>query len=297
MKSLRVLLFRRLSIGVACALLLMATLLVVGCDNSSSGSSSDNDSGDDDDGQSDISIALKEVDDCGFPIVPIPEGCNDCHKTPPDTARHPENRRCYRCHGYVVGPDMQFVQAELHNNGKVEVAVGCSSCHGWDQGVAPPQNLHGLCGDDKPGVGSHAAMRRSPISAHRVNCSNCHLVPTGTWEPGHIDGDGKAEVQFKNLATLHDAQATWDGAKCSNVYCHGSTLEGGTATEPVWGDNSGKYSACGACHRITDPSGNADADCHSCHATSVDAQRNILRRGVHMNGVIDMATPEKGDAI
>ncbi|MDP8222590.1 MAG: CxxxxCH/CxxCH domain-containing protein [Candidatus Lernaella stagnicola] len=282
--------------GVCLVACLLAALFawVVACDNGSGSSGDGGTPADDDDGGLTGSVAMQDVDDCGFPVVPIPEGCSDCHKAPPQTARHPQNRRCYRCHGNVVGQDMKFVQVALHNNGEVNVAVGCSSCHGWDKGVSPPQNLNGNCSDDRKGVGSHQAMRRDAIPAHRTNCINCHDVPLGVWAAGHIDGDNKAEIHFQKLATIGGATPTWDGTTCSNVYCHGATLEGGTAKEPVWGDNSGKYGACGACHRLTDPQGNAAADCYACHADSVNPDRTIKRRGTHINGTIDMVTPTKG---
>lgn len=234
-------------------------------------------------------------DDCGYETLFVPEGCDVCHGAPPDTARHPENHRCYRCHGQVIDEDFAFVTSDLHNNGEVNVAVGCTSCHGWNLGASPPQNLKGECSVDKLGVGAHAAMRNATIEAHRVNCSNCHTVPLETWSAGHIDGDHWPEVEFKFLATANGANPAWTGESCANVYCHGATLQGGTLKEPNWYDVSGDASACGACHRITDPQGNADADCASCHPTTVEGTngRTISNRGTHINGVIDMLEGDK----
>lgn len=270
-------------------LLAFAAVFAAGCHSNGSGGDDDN-AGDDDD-DNDTSPAT--VDDCGFPIYEIPSGCANCHDMPPKTMRHPENARCYRCHGAVIAADYSFIQPALHQDGEVEYAVGCTSCHGWNLGTSPPQNLKGECGADKRGVGSHAAMRDDPIPAHRVNCSNCHVVPLEVWETGHIDGDGKVEVTFANLATINGARPVWDGTKCTGVYCHGATLQGGTYKEPVWGETGGKASQCGACHRLTDPEGNADANCAACHPTSVDAQRNILEAGTHINGVIDLPAKKK----
>jgi len=267
----------RIVFGIGLVFLILMFFLSFGC-------------GDDDDDDDDASGG--DDDDSAGPDITmesrIPKQCKTCHGAPPDTCRHPNNYRCSRCHGYVIDADLNWVQENLHNNGEVNYAVGCSSCHGWDQGVSPPESLTGQADEYKKGTGAHKAMRRDAIQAHRVNCINCHVVPTATWEEGHIDGDQTAEVVFGNLATHNGANPTWDGQTCSNTYCHGATLEGGTLKNPSWYDDTGAPGMCGACHRMTDPQGNADADCHSCHPTSVDAAQQLLERGTHINGTIDM---------
>lgn len=214
--------------------------------------------------------------------------CTRCHGFPPAVNGHVANDRCERCHGNVVDENQNIIQEALHQNDTVEVSVGCSSCHGWDQGISPPEDLSGSSDPSSRGVGAHEAMRRDAIPAHRVNCSNCHVVPVDPDDPAHIDGDNVAEVTFGMLATAGGAQPDWDGTTCRNVYCHGGTLEGGLHTEPEWTDTSGNASRCGACHRLTDPDGSSDADCSSCHPSSVDASRGILPYGEHINGMIDM---------
>ena len=216
------------------------------------------------------------------------EDCSRCHGFPPAVNGHVSNDRCGRCHGNVVDENQNIIQEALHQNDIVEVSVGCSSCHGWDQGVSPPEDLSGSSDPDSRGVGAHRAMRRDAIPAHRVGCPNCHVVPVDPADPAHIDGDNIAEVTFGMLATAGGAQPAWDGNTCRNVYCHGATLEGGTHIEPEWTDVSGSPSQCGACHRLTDPQGNTDSDCSACHPGSVDADRAILPFGEHINGRIDM---------
>ncbi len=266
-------------------LLFLLLALIAGCQSDGSGGN-DHHNADDD-------TADGEVDDCGFTIVKVPDGCDKCHGAPPNSARHPENNRCYRCHGNVIAQDFAWVQEKLHNNGTVDYAVGCTSCHGWNQGVSPPQNLRGQCSVDQPGVGAHAAMRNATLPVHQVACTNCHTVPLNTWAAGHIDGDKKAEVTFANLAILDGAHPVFDGKKCTSVYCHGATLTGGTLTEPSWTDTSHAASRCGACHRLTDPQGNTDVDCHSCHPTTVDESGAILPRGTHINGYVDGTADQK----
>lgn len=240
----------------------------------------------------DVDTGPSAPESCVYPGVFPPAECSSCHDAPPTTATHPPNPWCWRCHGYVVDANYDFVQPALHNNGTVDVALGCTSCHGWNLDTAPPQGLDGSCDYGSERTGAHAAMRRGGPAAHRTGCNNCHLVPDDTWSTGHIDGDGKAEVVFGVLATADGAQPTWDGETCSNVYCHGATLSGGDLKTPNWRDKSRRAGRCGACHRLTDPDGNEDADCSSCHPTSVDADRNILEFGTHINGHIDMGGDE-----
>ena len=100
----------------------------------------------------------------------------------------------------------------------------------------------------------------------------------------------RAEVRFSHLAVHDGANPGYDAEThvCSNVYCHGATLPGGDHKEPGFYDTSGAAAQCGACHHLTDPDGNEDADCSSCHPTSVDSERHILSLGSHLNGHIDM---------
>lgn len=241
-------------------------------------------------GVGEAEVATPTTDDCGFPLVVVPDTCTGCHGAPP-AAPHVPNARCERCHGYDVGVvdgRMAITRPELHQDGTVDVAVGCSSCHGWNLGVSPPQDLRASCDPASRGVGSHRAMREAPLLAHRVGCPNCHVVPTAVDQAGHLDGDNRAEVSFGLLAAAGGAAPVWNGTTCSSVYCHGATLTGGDHKTPTWGDASGRAAACGACHRLTDPSGDAEADCSSCHPTSLDEARDLLPAGTHLNGVIDL---------
>jgi predicted CxxxxCH...CXXCH cytochrome family protein len=261
--------------------LLLLVVAALGCTPDASAPSSA------DDVAADITASDTPVapPNCSFPDVTVPSSCTTCHGAPPDIITHPPNPACWRCHGHVVDKDLGFLPTELHKNGAVDVMVGCSSCHGWDLGVSPPQGLSGECLYGGPGVGAHAAMRRYAIPAHRTGCVNCHQVPT-EWDDGHIDGD--AEVVFRGLAVRDGAAPVWDGDTCSGVYCHGATLAGGDHKVVGWWDTDGAASRCGACHQLTDPSGDPDADCHSCHPSSVGEDQQPLPFGNHINGRIDL---------
>jgi predicted CxxxxCH...CXXCH cytochrome family protein len=286
---------RRIRIIIAALTVLCVFILFPACTHKNQGDDSSNAADDTAGDDTDQGVPPGALDDCNFRTPIIPHGCDDCHGTPPVSSRHPPNNKCWRCHGNVVDEDLHFVNVSLHKNGTVDYSVGCNSCHGWDTDVSPSQNLKGECGIEKSGNGAHKAMRFASIPANSVNCTNCHKVPLTTWEKGHIDGDNKSEIVFSNLATMNGAKPVWNDTTktCSGVYCHGATLTGGTLKEPNFYDASHKAGQCGACHRLTDPSGNTGVDCHSCHPTTVAEDGTLIPRGTHLNGVIDMADKSK----
>jgi predicted CxxxxCH...CXXCH cytochrome family protein len=221
------------------------------------------------------------------PVV-TPTGCAVCHGMPPTEKNHPPNARCWRCHGYTIERGFTFANEKLHQNGKVDVAVGCTSCHGWNLGVSPPPDLTGDCTAGTRGVGAHLAMRMAALPVHKVGCSNCHPVPLALGSPGH--NDGKRDVVFAELAIAGGVKPTWDGQKCADVYCHGATLTGGTLKTPSWTDTSRAAGACGACHALATPDGKTGVDCSPCHPTTVGKDGKLLPRGTHLNGKVETFT-------
>jgi predicted CxxxxCH...CXXCH cytochrome family protein len=185
--------------------------------------------------------------------------CGSCHGNPP--ANH-SNPRCNECH-----PS----DPAKHVDGTVELGDGsgnCSACHG-----------------QPPSTGAHLAHTSAP---HRLSkpfgCGECHFVPTALMDPGHIDHDRAVEFPAGTSALARTGGATpaFDGARCTNVYCHASAT-------PGWSDGA-SASQCGACHGIP-PADAAHAptlglgDCHTCHRT-VDAS-GTLNPATHINGVVD----------
>lgn len=161
----------------------------------------------------------------------------------------------------------------------------CASCHGADfsggtakvsclgchrQGPTACTTCHG----DGPTTKAHLAH-----AGNHVPCAECHTVPARWDDDGHILHDGvaitgPAKVTFGALAATTHAPAdragapSWDGATCSNVYCHGDALHaaGGAATRPRW-DDPARAGACDRCHASPPPS-HARADCATCHPAS-----------------------------
>ncbi len=259
----------------------LALLLIAASTAGCGGSSSPAEGADNDSDNSETETEQPATDSCGAKIVPVPKGCDGCHGAPPVLGGHPQNKKCFQCHGDVIDADFNPVQAALHKNGKIDVTVeGCGSCHGDKADGAPPKDLRGECSAANAGVGSHAA--------HAGMCADCHAVPDKTDAEGHIDSDGKAEVKFSGTAAADGASPKYENKTCSSVYCHGATLTGGTNKTPAWGDASGKAKECGACHALASPTGDVNADCNSCHSTTVDKDKKIIQGGAHINGVKDV---------
>lgn len=147
--------------------------------------------------------------------------------------------------------------------------VSCLSCH--PAGPTACVTCHGS------GPTSNAHVQHAGASVH---CNECHVVPSSWDQDGHILHDGvaittPAQVTFGARAALSIDPAdragppTWDGATCTNVYCHGAVLHaaGGTKTAPRWSDPT-PAGGCTQCHGDPPPTANhARTDCATCHPT------------------------------
>lgn len=139
--------------------------------------------------------------------------------------------------------------------------TSCDTCHG-----APPQS------------GAHLR--------HGGDCSACHPVPAAWDAPGHIlAADGKPK---QGAVVAFDARAAregpgragppaWDGATCSNIYCHGGAFADSAAGDrrPAW---SGGPMGCSSCHGAPPASHAPDGPaCAVCHLAAV-----------HLDGVVQV---------
>lgn len=173
----------------------------------------------------------------------------------------------------------------------------CSQCHGDSESPAPPKSINGGTATTDMSVGahrSHLAASESSTFHAPVLCASCHLVPDEVQSPGHLDdGDNRAELTFGALARTGGSEPVLntDGS-CSNVYCHGSTLSGGTLNTPTWNIVNATARECGSCHGAPPPSPHpADENCGTCHpSVSVADNRVFLDPSLHINGVLDVST-------
>jgi len=168
--------------------------------------------------------------------------------------------------------------------------LGCSiDCHGDDTSNAPPKTASGETSQTAVAVGAHRShLNVAPTWHRQVACSDCHIVPTRVDAPGHIDGDGKAEVIFTTIA---GAGATWNGTTCQ-TWCHGSTAIGGAQPTPTWTRVDGSQVTCGSCHGRPPPAPHpADGNCASCHPTMEAGSMTFRDPSSHINGIIDVTGP------
>jgi predicted CxxxxCH...CXXCH cytochrome family protein len=173
-----------------------------------------------------------------------------------------------------------------------EPLAGCAmSCHGSDTTNAPPKSISGATGTSAVAVGAHQQHLTPASPWHRsVECADCHVVPTEIGSPGHMDGDGKAEVMFSAVAKA----SMWNGTTCTTG-CHGSPAWGGTKTTPTWTVVDGTQTTCGSCHGAPPPSPHpAESNCASCHPTMEENSLAFRDPSSHINGVVDLAVGVTG---
>jgi predicted CxxxxCH...CXXCH cytochrome family protein len=165
--------------------------------------------------------------------------------------------------------------------------AGCAlACHGTDTSNAPPKSVAGAVDSTATAVGAHQQHLNIAATWHRVvKCGDCHVVPGSVEAPGHMDGDGRAEVTFASIAGV---SAMWSGTTCT-VACHGSTALGGTSATPEWTRVDGTQSTCGSCHGAPPPAPHPqDTNCASCHPTMEEGSLAFRDPASHINGVVDV---------
>ena len=184
---------------------------------------------------------------------------------------------CQGCHGGAldgVGGSTVVSCAKCHDlnlpAGVTSWKTNCVMCHGGvgSASGAPPKTVWGQSADQVR-VGTHAShLDATHGLSSKLSCGVCHPVPADALSPGHANGT-TADVVLAGLAVQGiTGTATWtrSSATCSNTYCHGATLAGGTRTSPVWTTADGTMRACNACHGAPPPAPHTSAtNCDACH--------------------------------
>lgn len=216
--------------------------------------------------------------------------CGSCHGAPPP-APHPTDNNCGSCHPTMnPGAGLVIAYPALHIDGKVDLKTdqACNSCHGSATSNAPPQDTTGGTTTDLRTVGAHQNHLAPSTWRRDIACSDCHKVPGAVTALGHIDTPRPAELTFAPIA----GNATWNGSTCSNTYCHGSTLGGGTSKNPVWTNVNGTQGQCGSCHGEPPPAPHpVDSDCGKCHDTMTAGGGLVITDPArHIDGNLDVNT-------
>jgi predicted CxxxxCH...CXXCH cytochrome family protein len=167
-----------------------------------------------------------------------------------------------------------------------EPQAGCAiSCHGSDSSNAPPKSIAGVTDTASVAVGAHRQhLDPAPTWHRKVDCADCHVVPSDVSSPGHMDGDNVAEVIFGAVAKT----STWSGTTCTTG-CHGAAAWGGTKTTPLWTLVDGTQSTCGSCHGAPPPPPHpTETNCATCHPTMEENSLTFRDPASHINGVVDL---------
>src|SRR5690606_4699647 len=205
--------------------------------------------------------------------APSSAACTSCHGMPPP-APHPQMSNCALCHGAVVDDAGLVTDRSRHVDGIVDVVVpvACNACHGDATSAAPPADLMGNLLTSSPGVGAHRAHLEGSGIARPVPCGECHQVPAEVLVSGHLDTPPPAEVVFSGVAEAFGASPAYEGATCTNTYCHGDDFifghdSGGLATQPVWTLVDGSQKLCTSCHGLPPPPPHPPGPsfCSDCH--------------------------------
>jgi predicted CxxxxCH...CXXCH cytochrome family protein len=182
----------------------------------------------------------------------------------------------------------------------VRKTTNCNACHG-PLSTTVFNSLAGVTTASDAAVGAHishlnAASQTVPLSAN-VACGECHTVPAAPAIAG-VHRNGAVNVTFGSLATTGGltpttARDAGTGALvCTNTWCHGATLVGGTNKTPRWNDTTYLAgSGCGTCHgyppATATHAGKAPTDCIGCHAHVNAAGNGFTDPTKHINGTID----------
>ncbi len=210
--------------------------------------------------------------------------CDDCHGNPPTTSGHPANSDCSSCHGDVVAADdISFAAPARHIDGIVDVS-GCNSCHGDAGDYTPFRDTLGSTTFTDVGVGGHQGHLGTGITTS-VSCATCHVVPA---DLAHVD-TVPAELNFTGLGSVTSYDQSFN--TCSNTYCHGDTLTGGTDTAPDWTSADGNPLGCGLCHGNPPPAPHVgNSDCSKCHDTVMNADDTTFAApSLHIDGTVQYA--------
>jgi predicted CxxxxCH...CXXCH cytochrome family protein len=128
-----------------------------------------------------------------------------------------------------------------------------------------------------------------------MGCEGCHPLPAEWFVEGHLDAVVTVQFPSGSLAATGGLTPAWDGAVCSQVYCHGVSLDGAQYPEPRWTDTFEGGLDCVACHGQPPPTPHpADDECEECHEASY-SESGGLDPDRHPNGVVEFEDDDDDD--
>lgn len=205
-------------------------------------------------------------------------------------------------HNPATADEIQAFEAWMQANfvgfcqGAVPPNATCTTCHGDAArsggpgtdpqiNVAPPHGTGGEMLASQAQVGAHQAhLNNTNLASAPLQCNDCHILPTSM-----AHSDGIIDMSWGPLAKAGGANPDYNGATCTNVYCHGAFPGGRNVFAPSW---TGGAMNCGSCHG-TPPSTpshtNASANCANCHGAGYSATAKTVNKATHINGIVDVS--------
>jgi predicted CxxxxCH...CXXCH cytochrome family protein len=234
----------------------------------------------------------------------------NCHgRLSPVWGANTPNYQCTKCHGKGV------LLANYSTATHQQAAPGYD---GTGLGVGRQTGTVTSNVSSDPKVGAHDTHMRSLNNLGKpAACSDCHVVPATAFIAGHMDGSSLPTWSnlVQNKETIPGSArpytynsnsvlvSTYDSltGTCSNTYCHGGTLPGGTDKSPKWNDSTyltgNRAVDCAKCHgyppetstRLPHTPPESYTDCAGCHPHngSRDSTDPLLGRDFHMNGNLE----------
>ncbi len=233
--------------------------------------------------------------------------CIDCHVTLPNgpgSVKHPVVNAatvCEGCHTTTVDVNQHIIAGGAHMNTKEDVVLGtsvnCAGCHG-----APP---------------SPPTSPKHPLTASK--CEGCHTTTVDVNQQIVVGGahmNGKNDVALSDNANCYDchkvlpnppgsAKHPVTDSKTNCEGCHTTTVDknkhivsGGTHMDGKSQVALGADANCAGCHGSPPVSAKhpvTTAACEGCHATTVDANKQIVAGGAHMNDKKDVVLSATAD--
>ena len=220
--------------------------------------------------------------------------------TPAGTHPAATPTQCTSCHSHVNAAGDGFTDPSKHIDGLVE-AAGCDGCHGNPPTTATYGGTTGLVGAALNSGDTGATNPLTPgahdkhvnaLTGRGMTCDACHNgssmptldkkiqmgfnvnsttapgwgaagVTTGTFTGYSALSNGFSFASGNAGTTVNTAANT--NNQCSNLYCHGSTLTGGSNTSPAY--VTATTGQCGTCHGATAAAA-PTAGSHTKHASS-----------------------------
>lgn len=190
--------------------------------------------------------------------------------------------------GLLFSACLEVRGGDVETDGSPDDGEECKTCHHAHD--AEELTRCDACHPENPTTGSHSAHIEWSVQGQRSACAECHLQPEKWFEEGHLDAVVQVQFGDASLAKTGSMSPVWTGSVCDNVYCHGSSLSGGSHTSPTW--DGAQTITCGACHGMPPEDGHpSGTKCDGCHAAAYgdDGQLDPVR---HVNGKVDMRSQE-----